>query len=1187
MTEKNSTSGFAAVRKLAALLTIHGQGPKAKKSKAKKSKAKSSGTPWLMPGALLRRLRPAWRRPWVRRSLIATGAVLAVIAVVFAGLWARLASGPIEFPIATPWLTAAIEDNFGENYKVQVGGTQIERDDGGRIRLRLRDIVVRDSEGAVAASAPKAEVGFVIKSLLSGRVRAERLALVGAEMSVRIEPGGNVTVFAGSDKRPIATASVRSEADAPRETETPGGPADASQQKNPLENAAALLTWIDSLGASGLDGHDLAELGLKSGNLIVDDQRNGKRWSFENIDVSLLRARGGNVVFKVQSAGGDNDAPWSLSAAVAPARSGRRVFTVDARRVMAKDLLLALRLGDDPVMAQIPISANLRAEIGTDGSIQSFQGRVFAEGGFLTEATDPNAMAIDRADFNLEWDAVRRVMVVPFQIVAGGNRFTLFAHVAPPRGRDTAWAVAIRGGTVVLGMDKTGGPLVFNKIEIGARIDPKERKLTFQQGDLANAEIGIAFTGDVDFATSDPKLSFGIAGTRMPLAAMKKIWPIFVNPEVRNWVNEHVSRGDIERVAIATNAHLSAFRRGGPPVPDDGLSVDVVARNASVRPLATLPSIDDAEVTLKVTGRNAIVSVAKGVATLPSGRKLTVSTGIFEVPDSDMPAPPTRTRFRVEGPVPVVAELLASERLREFVNMPFDISMAKGNVFAQVSAAFPLKKDLPPGSSVYSVMADIAGFSVDNMIMGQKVEAQSLRINAANQGYQIRGDTKIAGTAATLDYRQGKNDAEAEVRIQSSLDENGRARLGFDLGDSVVGSVPMKVTAFIGAPDKDKRFVVEADLTPARIENLLPGWSKPSGKAARANFAMTSRAQSTRIDDLVVEGSGMQIKGSLELDGAGDVMTANFPVFTLADGDKANVKADRAPDGTLRVIMRGDVHDGRGFIKSSMSGGKPDSKSKPPVDFDLDLRLGAVIGFNGETLRNLDLKLSRRAGQIRTFGLNAKLGRDAQLSGDLRRKLGGGHVLFFESKDAGSLFRFTDTYARMNGGLLRVAMDPPTGTPAPQEGLLAISDFSIRGEAALDRVAGSPDGRQRDGVKFARMRAEFSRMPGRLEVRDGVVQGNIGATIDGQIDYVSDEVHMRGSFVPLYQLNNMLGNIPIVGMFLGGGNEGLLGVTYEVVGSPGAPRLNVNPLSAVAPGLLRKLFEFRNLPQDRGFEALR
>jgi hypothetical protein len=67
---------------------------------------------------------------------------------------------------------------------------------------------------------------------------------------------------------------------------------------------------------------------------------------------------------------------------------------------------------------------------------------------------------------------------------------------------------------------------------------------------------------------------------------------------------------------------------------------------------------------------------------------------------------------------------------------------------------------------------------------------------------------------------------------------------------------------------------------------------------------------------------------------------------------------------------------------------------------------------------------------------------------------------------------------------------------------------------------------------------------------------------------------MRGTFVPLYGINNMFGQIPIVGLFLGGSNEGLIGVTYEVVGPPDAPVLRVNPISAVAPGLLRKFFEF-------------
>ena len=63
----------------------------------------------------------------------------------------------------------------------------------------------------------------------------------------------------------------------------------------------------------------------------------------------------------------------------------------------------------------------------------------------------------------------------------------------------------------------------------------------------------------------------------------------------------------------------------------------------------------------------------------------------------------------------------------------------------------------------------------------------------------------------------------------------------------------------------------------------------------------------------------------------------------------------------------------------------------------------------------------------------------------------------------------------------------------------------------------------------------------------------IGGTIEGNIDYPGNQVRMSGTFVPMYGLNNMFGQIPILGLFLGGGsNEGLIGVTYEVVGTPGA-----------------------------------
>jgi hypothetical protein len=78
---------------------------------------------------------------------------------------------------------------------------------------------------------------------------------------------------------------------------------------------------------------------------------------------------------------------------------------------------------------------------------------------------------------------------------------------------------------------------------------------------------------------------------------------------------------------------------------------------------------------------------------------------------------------------------------------------------------------------------------------------------------------------------------------------------------------------------------------------------------------------------------------------------------------------------------------------------------------------------------------------------------------------------------------------------------------------------------------------------------------------------------------------MSGTFVPMYGLNNMFGQIPVLGLFLGGGsNEGLIGVTYEVVGTPAQPVLRVNPISAMAPGVLRKIFEFNTGKQNNQIE---
>jgi hypothetical protein len=1136
-----------------------------------------------------------------RRLGIVIGLVGAAVLLSFLALWLRLASGPIQVDVVTPWLVSAIEENFGSNRHVEVGGTQIERTENGGIAVRIRDIVVRDADGTVVASAPKAEVHVNGISLLSGRMRAESLNLVGAEMAVRIEQDGGVTIFAGADKHPIATAAVpvtaaaallRSAQDkreaataqaalptTPHAIGVPAAvPSDAQVASRRARDVfAAILSWIDGIGETGLDGHDLHELGLKSGNLTVDDQRTGKHWTFQDISLSAARLHGGGVELTVGSA--NKERPWTITVAVTPTRQGYRRIQMEARRVSTSDLLLASRLDDGHVRFDFPLSASVSGEIGPDGLPQNFTGRIVADAGSFGDADDDEGLVtIDRAEFKLNWDAENRILSLPFQILSGGNRITLLGQIEAPQEVGGTWQFKIGGGTVVLNSAAaTSEPLVLNRIAVSGRYDVAKQRLVVDEGDIGNTGVGIAMSGTMDFAGGNPRLAAGLAGTRMPIDSLKRIWPVFVNPKVRTWIDEHLMSGTLERIVIAVNAPLDTLKDTGPPIPDDGLSIEAVATNCVVKPVDGLPALRDADLNVHIVGRDAMVSLGKATADTPSGRKLAVTAGVFEVPDTAPHAPPARVHFKMEGPVPAAAELLRMDRLRDVSELPFEPSAMHGNLTAQVTLGMPLKADLPPGSTNYSIALEATNFSAERMIMGQKVEASVLRANATPQGFQLKGDVKIAGAPVNLEYRKSRGDADAEVRLQGTLDEAARNTLGFDVGDAVSGAILLRIAGRLAmTSEREGHFAVEADLTPTTIDGLLPGWTKPSGKPARATFTLSTKPQSIRIEDLVIDGSGVNVKGAIDLDGSGEVQSANFPNYGFSDGDRANLKVERSGEGALRAVMRGEVYDGRGFVRSAAGATKSNPNAKRrSIDVDIDLKVGAVVGFNGEAFRSVDLKMSRRAGEVRSFGLNAKIGHDATLTGDLRGRSGGRALVRLESSDAGAFYRFTDIYSRMTGGQTSIVMEAPSAENSTQQGTLTVRNFAVHDESQLERAVNNGTQARRNSIDFSNMRIEFTRMPDKVSLRDGVVRGPLlGGTIDGMVDYGHDDVHLRGTLVPLYGPNNLLGQLPLLGLFMGGEKEGLFGVTYEVVGKPSNPVLRINPISALAPGLLRKVFEF-------------
>src|ERR1700733_5924606 len=245
---------------------VHAEHDEAAGRRARRLLSRSNSQVYLFTdrlGSLRRRLAGG---RWFWRLTIVLASLLLIFAGCFGGLWWRLGAGPINLDMATPWLAAAIEDNIGHGNTVEVGGTQIERAGRIRIAVRIRDIVVRDRDHAVVASAPKAEVRLSGVALLMGRLRAESLNLVDAELSVRITPDGYVTVSTGDTTKPLATGVASK-----RAAGLVANPGQQSSQTTPSvvlpitpppsagSSAApggllAGLDWLDSLSLTGLDG---------------------------------------------------------------------------------------------------------------------------------------------------------------------------------------------------------------------------------------------------------------------------------------------------------------------------------------------------------------------------------------------------------------------------------------------------------------------------------------------------------------------------------------------------------------------------------------------------------------------------------------------------------------------------------------------------------------------------------------------------------------------------------------------------------------------------------------------------------------------------------------------------------------------------------------------------------------------
>ena len=451
---------------------------------------------------------------------------------------------------------------YRQPHQVEIGGTQIERDENGRTSVRIRDILIRDADGAVVASAPKAEVGFSGSGLL-GQVRAKRVSLVGADLSVRIEEDGQITSL---DRRRRGRCGHARPSLKPAATSAPR-PGARCRPSHPDRRPAlaALLAWIDGgLGptarSSGLDGQGLGEIGLKNGVLNVDDQRSNRHWTFEHINFSVTRPA---AAASRQSRISENEArPWSLTAACG--RPGSRPPQDPDRSAQGA--------AKEPV----PLRPARRADFAVGHSVVRRYPRRDRPDACrkLSRAACRRGRPDRRSGRCRKPHSARQggiqprlgrrapLAVVPFQIHSGANRVTLLASSMRPRQASAPWTLAMaadgRARSAAAGEDAAGAQPHHGARQFRSRAEA----LHVEQGDIGTrSQRRDSTRHPLSGNFIRRRAASGGRPCQHPdeRAALKRIWPAFVASKVRSWVLEIIQR-TIERVEIATNAPIDTLK---------------------------------------------------------------------------------------------------------------------------------------------------------------------------------------------------------------------------------------------------------------------------------------------------------------------------------------------------------------------------------------------------------------------------------------------------------------------------------------------------------------------------------------------------------------------------------------------------------------------------------------------------
>jgi hypothetical protein len=1138
--------------------------------------------------------------------LTACKLLLALVCLALGGgglLFARLALfGPIALNSLAPQIAKALDERFGHGLEFSIDGIAIVKN-GYVPALRTGTLSINEGSGRTLLSAPRAEVTVDPLALVAGRVTPKRLEIFDVQVHLALRPDGSLVlpVSPGPPEgaapmpgiaaaSPPASASFLPDAWALAPQPPPAQPLGGGPARSLLVKrlGAAIRLVIDTLTNPASPAAAIDRIGIMRGKLVIDDESANQSFVFSGVNLSFDKLSGATKF--TLSVDGPNGR-WLASGVASGQPGAERRLLLSVSNLSLDEVLLAAGTRTIGADFDMPLSAKLAIRLTADQMISEAAGELDLGAGYL-RFDDPNdePMMVDGISAGFRWDPARRRIVIDRgQLAAGATHFAALGLVALPVREGDPWSIhLVNAGQSVAGPERPGeNPVPIDHIALSARLYLAEKKLALDRFSFSGPQCGFALAGTVDWVNG-PHIRLGASISPTPIHAVLRLWPSFIAPPVRSYLLARAAGGMVEKGTLQIDydaADLQAMRAQH-AAPDSKTLLDFTITNGRLNFLPGVPPLEGIDGVGHITGRTAVFTASKAAIDAGNGHVLTLLGGAFHIADTDVkPAVPAVLEAKVSGSVAAIGDLLSHDALKPYARLPLDPETLSGQAEGDLEIGMRLGPEMSPADITLKVNATVVNFAAERMLGNEKLENTTLTVNVDPSGLRASGEGRIFGVPATVSMERMAGQA-AEASIGLTLDDEARAREGLGAIPGVSGPVGAKITAAIGTGEKPKARV-DLDLTGTSID--IPGISKPAGQPGKAVFTLAVNDASTVLDPLVVEAGTIQARGRMDLAPGFSVITASFPQARVSPGDDMKVEATSAGD-SLKVMVRGNTIDARPFLKSLIfsppgsagvaGGGEPQNRARPVKEIELDVRAGTLNGYNKKTITGAELHFARLGTQFKQFSFAGTFGRltvSSNLTGG-----GASPQLNVVSEDAGSLLSFLDLYKQMERGRLSAGMAMGSGEVS---GVLVVNDFVLRDEPGLRRLVmegappieapGRPPIIDANAVAFSRLQVRFQRDGSRLVLTDGAMHGSsIGLTADGAIDFVRDNVDIKGTFVPIYAFNNMFARIPVVGLILGGGSEeqGLIGVNYRITGLASAPTLSINPLSAIAPGILRQIF---------------